>query len=93
MPASPISASLSPTVPRRQAMMEKALDLEGLFLSEMLGQAGLGSMKGPFNGGIGEEQFASFLRNAQARAIVDQGGIGLSEALFNAMARAERNDR
>lgn len=63
----------------------KAAELESAFLSEMLGHAGLGAAKGDFGGGIGEEQFASFLREAEAKAIVKAGGIGLTEALFRAM--------
>jgi hypothetical protein len=38
-----------------------------------------------FNGGIGEEQFQSFLRLEQARAMVGQGGIGLAENIFEAL--------
>lgn len=88
------TAPLATIAPKRQeAMMARAKELEGLFLSEMLGQAGVGAMSGSFSGGIGEEQFASFLRNEQAQAIVNNGGIGLSEMLFHAMAKAERHDR
>lgn len=88
-----IPGTPGPTIspPRQAEMMARAKELEGLFLSEMLGPAGLGAMKGAFGGGIGEEQFASFLRNEQARAIVQNGGIGLSEMLFQAMAKAERH--
>lgn len=63
----------------------KAAQLETAFLSEMLSYAGLGAMEGSFGGGIGEEQFASFLRQEQAAAMVDRGGIGLAESLFRAM--------
>lgn len=93
MSIKPIPTAPSPSLPpqRAAAMMARAKELEGLFLSEMLGQAGLGAMSGAFGGGIGEEQFASFLRNEQASAIVQNGGIGLSEQLFRAMAKAERH--
>ena len=74
---------------RRAILMEKAKALETAFLSEMLAHAGLGPSEGPFSGGIGEEQFASFLREAQARAIVDQGGIGLAETLFQSLVRKD----
>lgn len=62
-----------------------AIKLEATFLSEMLKSAGLGPMEGAFGGGIGEEQFASMLRDAQAEEMVHAGGIGLAEALFEAM--------
>lgn len=67
-------------------LRQRASELEAAFLSEMLGFAGLGRVGETFGGGIGEEQFSSFLRQEQARAIVDKGGIGLAERLFRAMA-------
>ncbi len=74
---------------RRELLMEKAKSLEAAFLSEMLSHAGLGASEGAFSGGIGEEQFASFLREAQAKSIVDHGGIGLAEQLFQSLVRKE----
>ena len=68
----------------------KAAELETAFLTEMLRHAGLGMHNGPFGGGAGEEQFTSFLRQAQAEAIVNAGGIGLAEPLFRAMTRSEK---
>ncbi|WP_394351538.1 rod-binding protein [Paragemmobacter ruber] len=65
--------------------------METAFLAEMLRHSGLSAQKGPFGGGIGEEQFASFLRDAQAGAIVSAGGIGLTEPLFRALTGG-RND-
>ncbi|MCA0920383.1 rod-binding protein [Pseudooceanicola nanhaiensis] len=66
-----------------------ARDLEAAFLSEMLGAAGLGEVPGAFGGGTGEAQFASFLRDEQARALASAGGIGLAEALFNTLKERE----
>ncbi|MFE3836643.1 rod-binding protein [Pseudogemmobacter sonorensis] len=74
-----------PPGPTEGALMRKARELETVFLTEMLGHAGLGEGRGSFGGGIGEAQFASFLRAEQARMIVDRGGIGLAESLFRAM--------
>ena len=67
------------------AMREAAENLEATFLSEMLKSAGFGAQKGSFGGGVGEDQFASFLRDAQAKEMVKSGGIGLAESLFEAM--------
>lgn len=78
------NAMLSPTVPN--PLREKAAQLETAFLAEMLGHAGLGEARQSYGGGIGEEQFASFLRQEQAAAMVKAGGIGLTEALFHALA-------
>lgn len=62
-----------------------AAEMETVFLSEMLGYAGLGAQGDTFGGGVGEEQFSSFLRQEQAGAMVRAGGIGLAESLFRAM--------
>jgi peptidoglycan hydrolase FlgJ len=70
-------------------LMQKARELEASFLSEMLGYAGLGASEGAFGGGIGEEQFASFLRDAEAKQMVAKGGIGLAEQLFHAMTKGQ----
>lgn len=62
-----------------------AVQLEATFLAEMLKSAGLGDSPSSFGGGAGEEQFASFLRETQAQSMADAGGIGLAEALFEAL--------
>lgn len=85
-------ASLSPqpvAVDRRPVLFRQAQALEAAFLAEMLRHAGLSEGTGGFGGGIGEEQFASFLREAQAQAVVRGGGIGLAETLFQSLARRE----
>ena len=74
-----------------QPLREAAEKLEAAFLSEMLKAAGFGEAREAFGGGPGEEQFASFMRTAQAEAWVQQGGIGLAEALFDAM-KVRAND-
>jgi flagellar protein FlgJ len=82
-------ATQPPTPPdRAEAMMDKAHELEAAFLAEMLAHSGLGEMQGPFGGGEGEAQFTSFLRQEQARLMVEQGGIGLAELIFRTMAEA-----
>lgn len=77
------------TADRRQALQQKAKELETAFLAEMLGHSGMYEQSQSFSGGIGEQQFASFLREAQANAIVDKGGIGLAEMIFRSLLRAE----
>ena len=88
-----VPVSTPPLPPQDKALMEKAKALEASFLSEMLGHAGLGEARQSFGGGIGEEQFASFLREHQARAMVEKGGIGLAEHLFNAMKEKAAHDK
>lgn len=77
---------------RRDLLMERAQSLEAAFLSEMLSHAGLDAAEGAFSGGVGEEQFASFLREAQAKSIVDNGGIGLAEHLFQSLVRKDHGN-
>jgi peptidoglycan hydrolase FlgJ len=82
--SSPVATARSRTA-EDAALRQLSGELEASFLSEMLGHAGLGSVSDSFGGGIGEEQFASFLRQEQAGAMVRKGGIGLAESLFRAM--------
>lgn len=78
-----------PTPSRHDQLMAKAEELEATFLGEMLAHSGLGEMQGAFGGGSGEAQFASFLRQEQARLMVQSGGMGLAELIFNSMIEAE----
>ncbi|WP_366268160.1 rod-binding protein [Rhodobacter sp. 24-YEA-8] len=71
--------------PDPHLLMEKAQEMEAVFLTEMLAQCGLGATSESFGGGIGEEQFGSFLCAEQAKLMVERGGIGLAETLFRAM--------
>jgi Rod binding domain-containing protein len=64
-----------------------ATRLEAVFLAEMLEAAGVGRTPESFGGGAGETQFASFLREAQAQAMAEAGGIGLAEHLFRALSQ------
>lgn len=89
MQLDPALASV-PFTPRRHIeLYEKAKEMEAAFLSEMLGHAGVGKSTPAFGGGVGEEQFASFLRNAQARSIVEKGGLGLAQTIFASLMKAE----
>jgi Rod binding domain-containing protein len=72
-----------------QALRQAAVALEAQFLTEMLKSAGLGETPDGFGGGIGEEQFASLLRDEQAGAMARHGGIGLAESIFEAMKRRQ----
>ncbi|WP_323040730.1 rod-binding protein [Gemmobacter sp.] len=82
---------VSPSPALRDATLRaRAQELEGQFLAEMLRHAGVAQTPDSFGGGIGEDQLASFLREAQASAIVRRGGLGLAEHIFTALkARAD----
>ncbi|WP_370399798.1 rod-binding protein [Sulfitobacter sp. JB4-11] len=75
------------------ALRRAAQALEATFLAEMLNAAGLGAAReGLGGGGAGEDHFASFLSREHARIMVEGGGIGLSESIFNAL-KEQADDR
>ena len=53
--------------------------LEQLFLEEMLKYCGPKSNTGAFGGGIGEDQFSSFLIQEQAAALVGRMDLGFGK--------------
>lgn len=80
-----------PALPDQATRLRDAANaLEAGFLTEMLKAAGFGASRDAMGGGIGEDQFSSFLREAQAKEMVKAGGIGLAQSLFDAMK--ERGD-
>ncbi len=93
-PTMPLATRATPPPADRPAKLHRlAAELEATFLSEMLSYAGMGKESDSFGGGIGEEQFGSFLRQEQARAMVKAGGIGLAESLFKAMSGGGHAER
>jgi len=70
---------------RDKALLKAAQDLEASFLAEMLKSAGFGKSREANGGGIGEDQFSSFLRQEHAKEMVKTGGIGLAQSLFEAL--------
>lgn len=52
--------------------------LEQAFLEEMLKYCGPSAQTGPFGGGAGEDQFASFLTQQHAAALAKKIDLGLS---------------
>lgn len=55
---------------------------EAAFLAEMLKYSGVNALPSGFDGGAGEEAFASFLTQEYARLMAARGGIGLAEQVF-----------
>lgn len=76
---------------RNSELYRVARELEGQFLSEMLKAAGFGKLPGAMGGGVGEEQFASFLTDEYASEMARAGGVGLAEALFAALVKEDGN--
>ena len=70
---------------RKQELQDVAKAFETTFLAEMLKASGFGKSRSEFGGGAGEDGFASMLVDEQAALMVEQGGIGLSEAIFKSL--------
>ncbi|WP_425071566.1 rod-binding protein [Sagittula sp. S175] len=70
---------------RDQNLREAATELEANFLAEMLKASGVGETPESFGGGVGESQFASYMRLEQARQMAAHGGIGLAESIYHAL--------
>ncbi|MCP1167929.1 rod-binding protein [Limimaricola litoreus] len=75
---------------RTDPLWQAAQALETGFLSELLRLSDPGAPDTGFGGGAGEEQFRSFLFQAQAERMVEAGGIGLAERLYAGLSRAAR---
>ncbi|MEL6169664.1 MAG: flagellar biosynthesis protein FlgJ [Pseudomonadota bacterium] len=71
--------------PSSNPLFKAAQQLEATFISEMLKSAGFGEPRESFGGGAGEAQFSSFLRDLHAEAVMEGGGFGLAESIFNAL--------
>lgn len=81
----------SSTDPQMDIKLRAAAEkLEATFISEMLKHAQFAKSRDAFGGGSGEDQFSSYLRQAQANAIASSGGIGMAETLYEALK--EKND-
>lgn len=85
LPAPHQSTRLNQMSPTDAKLFDAAKNLEATFLTEMLKSAGFGASRQSFGGGVGEDQFNSFLIREQADEMVSAGGIGLAQALFEAM--------
>jgi flagellar protein FlgJ len=82
----PSSTSLASKPEPSAEVAAAARAFEGMFVAEMLSQAGLGANNGEFGGGEGEAAFSSFLTRAYADSIAASGRFGLSEAIVRALS-------
>jgi peptidoglycan hydrolase FlgJ len=79
-------ARATPPPASTEALRLASKELEAAFLAVMLRETGAGAPRTAMGGGIGEEQFASFLTDIYAQKMVDAGGIGLAESIFRALS-------
>ncbi|MEB8387651.1 rod-binding protein [Rhodobacteraceae bacterium KMM 6894] len=92
-PTTPHAVQRAAHAPVKTALTQRqaAEKLEASFLAEMLKSAGVGTSPS-FGGGIGEDQFASYQRQALAEEMVKSGGIGLAETFYQALVE-KQNDQ
>ncbi len=88
MTISPVTLPATATA-KDQRLWMTAEKLEAAFLSEMLKSAGFDQTSGNFGGGAGEAQFASLLRDENARLMAHHGGIGLAQNIFESLKRRD----
>ncbi|NOX72649.1 MAG: hypothetical protein GXP03_03150 [Alphaproteobacteria bacterium] len=74
------------------ALRDVSRALESSFIAEMLKSAGVGKPRETYGGGVGEDGFSSFLVSAQADMIVESGGFGLAEQIFQSLTQRQRNE-
>lgn len=75
--------------PKREAeLRESAKAFESVFVAQMLSQSGLGKALAA-DGGFGGEAFSSLLVEQYAGKLVEQGGFGLAEHIYQQLSRQE----
>ncbi len=87
IPTSAVSAANRPHA--RSELMQTARGLETAFLAEMLKAAGTVRSSQDTEGGSAEDPFTSFMADAQARALVAAGGLGLTPVIAASLARQQ----
>jgi len=76
----------APHRPEGEAVLRAAAQaFEAAVLAEMLRAAGVGRGRDSFGGGAGEAQVAGMMADIQAARLAERGGIGLAEAIFEAL--------
>lgn len=80
----------APVVDSTGPLHKTAQDFEAAVLAELLRFAGAGQPRSDFGGGVGEDQFASVLLDAQAARMAASGGIGLAEIVLRGLLAQDR---
>ena len=75
-----------------QKALATARSFEAFFLSQMLEQMTAGiETDGPFGGGQSEKLYRSMLNQQYARHLSEAGGIGLADAIYAELIKAQES--
>lgn len=73
---------------REEEILKSAKAFEAVFVAQMLSQSGLGKAIAA-DGGFGGEAFSSLLIEQYADKLVEKGGFGLAERIYEQLRREE----
>jgi Rod binding domain-containing protein len=86
----PAGATSVAELAKRGQIKQTSQKFEASFLSVMLGQMFEGTdTPAPFGGGPGEAMFKSFLTEAMAKKMTDNGGIGIAASVQREMLKMQ----
>ena len=75
-----------------QKAMAAARSFEAFFLTQMLEQMSAGiETDGPFGGGHSEKLYRSMLNQQYAQHLSEAGGIGLADAIYDELIKAQES--
>lgn len=76
---------------RDEIMLERAKEFEAVFVAQMLKHSGFEKALST-DSGLGGENYASLLLNQYAARIVDNGGFGLADKIYEQLKAKEAAD-
>ena len=71
-----------------EALWRAARSFEAVFTAEMLSHAGTSTARSAYGGGFAEETFRSLLSREWASSVVEAGGFGLAEKIYQSLKAA-----
>jgi Rod binding domain-containing protein len=91
LPSIPPLPGTAPALPARPSpdLRAQAQALETAFLAEMLKASGMARMGTGLPGGAEDSPFEPFWAEAQARALMAAGGLGLTDSLVAGLTRRD----
>lgn len=81
-------ADAKPAKPVDERAMKKAREFEAVFVAQMLKYSGMGKALSS-NSGFGGDAFSSMLLEQYAQKIVEKGGFGLADHIYEQLRERE----